>query len=59
MAMTDEEKFLATINLEELKLKVDVWKTIIDVQKHFNKYRNESSKFRYPYIISIYWCNRC
>lgn len=36
MAMTDEEKFLATINLEALKLKVDVWKTIIDVQKHFN-----------------------
>lgn len=34
--MTDEEKFLATLNLEALKIKVDVWKTIIDVQKHFN-----------------------
>ncbi|WXN16226.1 hypothetical protein WHU63_05640 [Escherichia coli] len=43
MAMTDEEKFLATINLEALKLKVDVWKTIVDVQKHFNDSRNESS----------------
>lgn len=36
MAMSDEEKFLETIKLEKLKLKVDVWKTIIDVQKHFN-----------------------
>ena len=34
--MSDEEKFLETIKLEKLKLKVDVWKTIIDVQKHFN-----------------------
>lgn len=24
------------IKLEKLKLKVDVWKTVIDVQKHFN-----------------------
>ncbi|WP_438335466.1 hypothetical protein ACSYAE_00355 [Edwardsiella tarda] len=36
MAITDEEKFLSTINVELLKLKVDVWKTVIDVQKHFN-----------------------
>ena len=45
MAMTDEEKFLATINLEALKLKVDVWKTIIDVQKHFNYLEMKVSNF--------------
>ncbi|MDS0065324.1 hypothetical protein [Enterobacter cloacae] len=24
------------MKLEQLKLKIDVWKTVIDVQKHFN-----------------------
>lgn len=24
------------IKLENLKLKIDIWKTVVDVQKHFN-----------------------
>lgn len=34
--MSEEQKHRDDIELEKLKLKVDVWKTVIDVQKHFN-----------------------
>ncbi|MCZ5321342.1 hypothetical protein O5699_00965 [Escherichia coli] len=29
------------IKLENLKLKIDIWKTVVDVQKHFNDLGDE------------------
>lgn len=32
-----ERIHIETMRIEELKLKVDIWETVIDVQKHFNE----------------------
>lgn len=37
MSNLQERIHLETMRIEELKLKVDVWKTVVDVQKHFNE----------------------
>lgn len=36
MSDLESKRHEESIKLEQLKLKVDVWKTVIDVQKHFN-----------------------